>query len=157
MARVHVASWGFAYRHLFPKTVLSALSIPDYEAKWRESIVVGASRILVAESDGVIVGLLEFGPSRDAGTSAGSYEIWALYVDPDFRSCGIGRALCSACIFVAGELGAKTLSLWTLVDNSPARQFYLTLGFVEQAGVRRAYERGGVALEQMRYAQAIGS
>jgi ribosomal protein S18 acetylase RimI-like enzyme len=155
IARVHVASWRAAYRQLFPELVLSALSIPDCESKWRELIVAGTSDILVAESNGAIVGLLEFGPSRDADVPTGTHEIRALYVDPDFQSRGFGRALCRACISAAVALDAKAISLWTLVDNSSARQFYQMLGFVEQPGVKRPYERGGVSLEQMRYVQPI--
>jgi ribosomal protein S18 acetylase RimI-like enzyme len=153
IARVHVDSWRSAYRHLFPESVLSALSIADREAQWKQSIVAGTRSVLVAEADGTVVGVLEFGPSRDADAPPGTYEIMALYVDPDFRSRGFGRALCRACIFAVAAQGVKTLSLWTLVDNGAARGFYETLGFVEQPGIKRPYERGGVSLEQMRYVQ----
>jgi ribosomal protein S18 acetylase RimI-like enzyme len=155
IAQVHVASWRSAYRPLFPESVLAALSIADLEAKWKESIVAGTSRVFVAEADGAVIGFLEFGPSRDDDAPTGTYEILALYVDPNFWCRGSGRALCRGCISAAAALGANTLSLWTLVDNGAARRFYRTVGFSEQSGVKRTYERGGVSLEQVRYVRTI--
>ena len=55
-------------------------------------------------------------------------RVHALYVAPDRRRQGIGRALLSE-----AKTRAGMLDLWVLAGNVPARAFYLAQGFREVA------------------------
>jgi ribosomal protein S18 acetylase RimI-like enzyme len=91
------------------------------------------SCLFVAESDGEVVGFLS-GELRE-GSPAFSPKIWAtvedVYVAPDHRSSGIGRALFEACQDWAREKGANGVSLQVAAHNTRARKFYEELGFRE--------------------------
>lgn len=53
-------------------------------------------------------------------------RLHALYVAPDLRGQGVGRAL-----MAEAQARAGMLELWVLATNVPARRFYLQAGFVE--------------------------
>lgn len=56
-------------------------------------------------------------------------EVLALYLAPEARGRGLGRAL------MAEAMAAEpALRLWTFAANAPARAFYAALGFVETGG-----------------------
>lgn len=50
-----------------------------------------------------------------------------LYLDPDWRGRGIGRALLDR-----AKAAQHTLQLWCFVQNLPAQAFYRAQGFVER-------------------------
>lgn len=85
---------------------------------------------LVAEADGEVVGLALW--FLTFSTWTGRHGIWLedLFVRPDHRGSGLGRAL-------LGELAAEctrrglTRLEWTVLDwNTPAQGFYAALGAV---------------------------
>jgi ribosomal protein S18 acetylase RimI-like enzyme len=67
------------------------------------------------------------------GSPAFSPKTWAavedIYVRPDRRGSGIGRALFEACQEWAREKGANGISLQVAADNTRARRFYKELSF----------------------------
>jgi ribosomal protein S18 acetylase RimI-like enzyme len=91
------------------------------------------SCLFVAEIDGEIVGFLS-GELRE-GSPAFSPKTWAaiedIYVVPELRSRGMGRALFEACRGWAEEKGATGVSLQVAAGNRRAREFYERLGFRE--------------------------
>jgi ribosomal protein S18 acetylase RimI-like enzyme len=68
-----------------------------------------------------------------------------LYVAPDRRGQGIGRALMETAIEVARQEGADSMDLGTSEDDVAARALYESLGFVNREGpdgpVAYFYER----------------
>jgi GNAT superfamily N-acetyltransferase len=69
-----------------------------------------------------------------------------LYVRPDRRGQGLGRALMEAAIGVARERGADCMELGTGEDDAVARALYESLGFTNRGGktdgpVNYFYER----------------
>lgn len=58
--------------------------------------------------------------------AAGSATITALYLAPQARSRGLGKALLDL-----AKTEAATLTLWTFQANHQARRFYLREGFAE--------------------------
>ena len=57
-----------------------------------------------------------------------------LYVVPDQRGQGLGRALMQAAIELACGRGAKRMDLGTSEDDVAARALYESLGFINREG-----------------------
>jgi ribosomal protein S18 acetylase RimI-like enzyme len=55
-----------------------------------------------------------------------------LYVAPDHRGDGLGRALLEGVLETARELGARRIELGTAKDDVAARHLYESLGFTNQ-------------------------
>ncbi len=94
----------------------------------RERIERNQSVILVARSGGVAAGFAQMYPTF---TSVGLARVWHLndlYVGPELRRCGIGKALTLACIAFARQDGAARLTLETQETNASARALYERLG-----------------------------
>ena len=57
-----------------------------------------------------------------------------LYVVPDRRGRGLGRALMTAALRVARERGADTMDIGVDEPDLPARRLYESLGFTNRSG-----------------------
>ena len=84
----------------------------------------------VAEADGEVVGFALWFISYS--TWAGRHGIYLedLYVTPQRRGQGHGKALLAALARICAERGYGRLEWWVLDWNSPARAFYESLGAV---------------------------
>jgi carbonic anhydrase len=81
-------------------------------------------RLFCAEVDGQPSGCVGIRPFSEA-----TCELKRFYVDPTFRSQGIGRALLLAAIKAAREIGYKRILLDTLPAMRIATKLYRELGF----------------------------
>ena len=73
---------------------------------------------------------------RPLDADADAAEIKRMYVDPAWRSRGVGRALLDALIAGARTRGYATLRLGTLHDMTAAQSLYQSLGFAPIARYR---------------------
>lgn len=80
--------------------------------------------------DGTIVGFVMFGPET------GSYEqsvdrgiIENVYVHPDYRNLGVGKALLDAAECALAESGVDTIALEAMATNNAARRLYARRGY----------------------------
>ena len=99
--------------------------VPDPEAEIA-ALPGGYEAILVARDGEGIAGCVALRPLED-----GACEMKRLYVRPNARGSGAGRALVEASIVRARELGFAAMRLDTLPRMDAAGALYLSLGFRE--------------------------
>ena len=134
MANVHIVSWRESYPGMLPDPMLARLSIADEAIRWQRildrPVAQGGSVAFVADQQGSIVGYGSCGEQRtgllrDHGFTA---EIGELYVLRSAQRQGAGSGLMKAMAATLIDRGHRTMSLWVLEENSPARRFYECLG-----------------------------
>jgi GNAT superfamily N-acetyltransferase len=85
----------------------------------------------VAENDGQVVGFALWFLNFSTWTGQQGIYLEDLYVRPDQRRSGLGRALLAELARICVARGYTRLE-WSVLDwNSPARSFYASLGAVE--------------------------
>lgn len=89
------------------------------------------SHILVAEADGVVIGVINFGIRRTLLHSGASGLIDEFVVSKEHRGRGVGRKLMSAAVDKCRELGCCEVEVSTEITNTRAREFYKSCGFEE--------------------------
>jgi GNAT superfamily N-acetyltransferase len=100
------------------------------EAKLTETLFSDqpAAEVLIAERDGKPVGMALFFPNYSTFLAQPGIHLEDLYVQPDQRGSGVGKALITSLAHLAVERGCGRLE-WMVLDwNEPARQFYRSLG-----------------------------
>jgi ribosomal protein S18 acetylase RimI-like enzyme len=129
LGRVHVKSWRETYPGLLPQAYLAAMR-PQVHARrfYRELIRAreGEAVLLAEGAEGPIgysAGAMLTGQGRSADA-----EVHTLYVLREAQGCGVGRALLTASARVFQARGARSLMLFVLSGNRPARNFYEHLG-----------------------------
>ncbi len=129
IARIHVEAWRDAYAALLPVEYLARMDAKIEAARWTRN--AGFTRrtdnTLVADAEGEVVGYAIIGPARGR-TVVPSGEIYALYVDTDWREHGIGRALIEAAFETFRDRDIKHAVIWCLEGNFAARGFYQRCG-----------------------------
>ncbi len=105
---------------------------PRLAARVRELLPAGEITVLLggAGPDGIAV--LRF--RADIWTQGLECYLAELYVVPDRRGQGLGRALMEAAIELAREQGAVYMDLGTSEDDRAARGLYESLGFSNRGG-----------------------
>lgn len=98
-----------------------------------------AAEALIAELAGEAVGFAVFFHNFSTWTAKRGIWLDDLYVAPDARGQGVGKALIRAVAQIAVERGCPRFEWWVLDWNSPAIDFYDSLGAeaMDQWTVRR--------------------
>jgi len=134
IAAVHTRSWQ-ALGGVLDPGYLAGLDLAASAARWRSKLADPnpPTRDLVAEVDGLVVGLASYGRSFDpdapwTGPSTLG-ELQHLYVDPAHWSAGIGAALYDAALTALAADGFATGRLWVIRGNDRAIGFYCRRGW----------------------------
>ena len=146
ISRIYWESWRFAYAGLLPQEYLD--SIP--QNRWTGYIRDCPQRVLLAMESGRPVGVITYGPARNA-EFLGYCELVSLYLLPEFTRRGIGSALMDRAKKDCAEEGFRGMLLYVLEGNRSARAFYEKQGFLD---THDALEDciGGMHVKEMRYA-----
>ena len=98
----------------------------------RELLAEGQTTVLVGGTGPDGLAVLRFRPG--IWTQALECYLAELYVVPDRRGQGLGRALTEAAIELARSMGADHMDLGTSEDDIAARALYESLGFTNREG-----------------------
>jgi ribosomal protein S18 acetylase RimI-like enzyme len=103
-------------------------------ARVTELLAGGDTEVLLARAGGNPVGLavLRFRPAL--WSTALECYLAELYVVPEHRGNGLGRALMEAAIKLARDRGADYMDLGTAETDTAARALYESLGFSNREG-----------------------
>jgi GNAT superfamily N-acetyltransferase len=91
----------------------------------------GESVIFLAVVDGAIVGFTQLYPSFSSVSMKRLWVLNDLFVMPDARKSGAGRALLERAERWAAETGAKGLTLSTQITNLTAQRLYEACGWTK--------------------------
>lgn len=133
LARVNHESWRQVCQGRVEQRYLDAFTFEECLSNWQarfEQLQEKFERLLVAERNNSVAGFCYHGPSRD-GDSGGEQtgQIYLLYLSPEAIGTGLGSTLFNAAISELSKDGFVQATLWVLVLNERARQFYSRHGF----------------------------
>ena len=156
IAGVQIRGWQTAYRGLLPDELLDSFVIDESARQRRERLEAAPAgeRSLVADDEGRVVGWVMSGPSRDTDQDGSFGEVYAIYVDPDVTSRGIGAALLDRALEILRTDGFAHASLWVLRNNARARAFYEREGW-RPDGAEKVESLRGFELDEVRYRRTI--
>lgn len=124
IAELGVLVWQQAYRGILPADVLTSLDPKARLQRITESFQTGSVWHVARDSRHTIVG---FTQGRPAAKHA-DWEMNALYVHPEWQRAGVGRALQLSLVESIERRGGRSLSVYVLAKNYPAKRFYTKHG-----------------------------
>ncbi|MBX3703638.1 MAG: GNAT family N-acetyltransferase [Steroidobacteraceae bacterium] len=115
-----------AYRRFYKQAPDLALA----RSYLQERMQRGESVILVAEDDtGRMIGFTQLYPTFCSVRAAPTFVLYDLFVAPEARGAGAGRALMQAAETYAASTGAARLELSTARTNTVAQSLYESQGW----------------------------
>lgn len=106
--------------------------LENVRARLAELLEETRARVLVVEDEeGAVVGAVSLWLKPDLAHGDTVAEVPMLVVSEDRRREGVGKLLVEEVQRLAAEHEANLIELVATTQNSPAREFYRSLGFVE--------------------------
>lgn len=113
-------------KHLFDRPAACSALVAEFKGDKRDKRKDGSAGIEGRPQ--TVVGFALYFPTYSTFLTAPGVHLEDLFVLPDFRTYGIGKALLREVAQIAVESGAGRLE-WAVLDwNQPAIDFYLGLG-----------------------------
>jgi ribosomal protein S18 acetylase RimI-like enzyme len=135
ITRIHLTGWQRGYADLMPAAYLEGrlTQEPERIEQRRTHLTSpeGVAQTLVAVDGADVVGFANFGADREEPTLG---EVYAIYVDPDRLSTGIGRALMDEAVRRLRGRDLMPVRLWVLAGNARGLTFYERYGFRPDGG-----------------------
>jgi ribosomal protein S18 acetylase RimI-like enzyme len=129
LAHIRVTSWRAAYAGLMPDDFLAGQSLEEHLAWWQKQLSSPDPKAATfVMEDEAVFAFATVGPEKDGSFPAYPYEVYAIHVLPDAKRRGAGRLLMAAVARHLQHHGVRSMMLWVLRDNTPARAFYEKLG-----------------------------
>lgn len=131
-----------AIRAIYNDAVLNTTAVFDYTPRdpeaqraWLKAKVDQDIPVLVADIAGAVAGYCSYGPFRAWPAYLHTVEN-AVYVAPDRRGKGIGKALLGPLLDIARARGLHTMIAGITADNAASLRLHQTFGY-EPAGLIR--------------------
>lgn len=138
-------TWRETYTGHIPDADIDCFLDDNYGEQAMERTLANLGEgFLVAELNDGVAGYAMVGHNR-----GGEAELYAIYVVPDFHGLGLGKTLWRAAVATARRYGARSLGLWVLTSNDPARRFYERQGAV--ADEEREFAVGDGVVDEIHY------
>jgi ribosomal protein S18 acetylase RimI-like enzyme len=100
---------------------------PDVRAAWFRP---GPARLVLALDGDAVVGYVAVVPLQGWSSHVGEVRV---FVDPDYRGRGVGRALARQAVLEALDLGLTKMMIEVVADQEPAIAMFRSLGFEPEA------------------------
>ena len=131
----------------FGRTLAETLAEPDsYWTEMERSVTEPGRHVMFLAEEGSRAIGLAFGIRRPDGIA----HLGGMWVDPQARKGGTGRALGQAVIDWARGEGVPRIDLWVTEGNAVAQTLYERLGFVVTGGRDRLPWNPALAIVEMR-------
>jgi ribosomal protein S18 acetylase RimI-like enzyme len=154
IAKVHVQGWRESYKDFLSPDALAGMSVEERMMMWQRALdrADPQAKLLVAETgEGEIVGFARGGPIRGKGPEllGTEAEIFVIYLLDKVKRQGVGRRLMSGVFDHLRSQGFRSVGLWVLKENLPARRFYEALGGTP--GPEQAFDLRGQMVTEIAY------
>jgi len=150
LARIQVDSYRSAYRGILPEDYLARFSYEEQTQDWRALLTDEPAAVLFVaeEAAGAVVGYA-LGALLEQETY--DCELAALHVRRPAQGRGAGHALIRAVARHFEQLGRRSLVIWVLEANQPARSLYERWGG-QLVGQRQVDLGEGLFFSEVAYA-----
>jgi ribosomal protein S18 acetylase RimI-like enzyme len=154
IAKVHVQGWRESYKDFLSPDALAGMSVEERMMMWQRALdrADPQAKLLVAETgEGEIVGFARGGPIRGKGPEllGTEAEIFVIYLLDRVKRQGVGRRLMSGVFDHLRSQGFRSVGLWVLKENLPARRFYEALGGMP--GPEQSFDLRGQMVTEIAY------
>lgn len=146
LGHVYCNSWKAGYKNIIPQPFLDSLTTENCAPK---SERINGNNNYIAEENGTVVGLVNFGAARDKNVE-NMGELRSIYVLAGFWGKGVSRKLFHAAAMEFAKSGYAGFYLWVLKENYRARRFYEKMGLV-LTDCERVITVGGKELVESKY------
>lgn len=142
LAEIHIAAWRATYRGVMTDEYLDGLDVGRAAKAWRRNILEprGGTIHLVVQTGHVVAGFAILGPAT-GDADAGTGQLHAINVHPDWWARGAGSVLFAAAEQKFIDLGYDRACLWVAAGNNRAISFYS----------KRGWHDDGATLEDPRF------
>ena len=156
---IHIRAWQMAYAGIMADEHLDNLSTAKRQAFWQDAIEYSEPQVWVAmgstKTGEKVIGFVGFDRSRDEKSKPTTGEIWAIYVDPEHWGKGVGLVLWDTAREGMLEEEFTDATLWVLLQNERALEFYEKAGFKREMNTLKTVEVGGAKLEEIRLKRSL--
>jgi len=128
MAEIHMRSWEAAYAGIIPGEYIREKN-RGRPALWERVLAGGNDSRYIIHAEGRAAGFVTCGPSRDDDARDGAWELYGIYLHPDFYRQGIGTQAVDFALGKARERGVREITLWVFAENADSIAFYRACGF----------------------------
>lgn len=129
ISNIYALSWKYAYKNIVPQKYLDELKCNYWVSSFQNWI---GNNILTAQliyEDELPVGCVAYSKARDVRFAHWG-EIVSIYLLPDHFRKGYGQKLLQTAIIDMKTNGYENYYLWVLKENTNARSFYESNGFI---------------------------
>ena len=137
IAEAQVCAWRKAFKGVLSEELLSSLVIENFAKNWQGILTQKERKNYIwlnEANEGV--GFVSYGEPKSRNETA-DFEIYGIYVHPQYWGRGIGCELMNFAIESIAELNQSAkIILWTMNKNNLSKYFYYKFGFKENGKFR---------------------